>query len=49
MSDDLSRGTGNLKRAATKLNRMYFWRTYGPIVVVLGVVFLMLLIRYFLF
>jgi len=49
MSNSLLADAKDLKSGATKLNQMYFWRTYGPIIVVVFIVLLVLLARYWFF
>jgi len=47
MSNELLDGAKKLKKKATELNTMYFWRTYGYIIVVLLIVFFMLFLKFY--
>lgn len=48
MSSNLLDGAKKMKTRAVDLNKMYFWRTYGYLIVVFAIVILMLILRYYL-
>lgn len=49
MSDEIRQGAKKLKIGAINLNRWYYWRTYGPaiVVILIVIVFYMLFRRWF--
>lgn len=47
MSSNLLQDAQGLRSGATKLNQLYCWRTYGPIIVVFMITALVLLIRFY--
>jgi vesicle transport protein SEC22 len=49
LSNDLLQGAQKLKKNATKLNDMYFWKTYGPVIAVLAIVAFVLFLKFYLF
>ncbi len=48
-SNEILSGAKNMKTKAVNLNRMYFWRTYGPLLVIAAIVVLVLLLRFLFF
>lgn len=48
MSSNLLTGAKSLRTGAKQLNDSYFWKTYGPIVVILIIVVLVVILRFWL-
>lgn len=46
LSDKVLEGTKSFKKGATYLNQMHYWRIYGPVMVILLIVFIVLYLRW---
>jgi vesicle transport protein SEC22 len=48
-SNEILLGSKKFRTSATNLNRMYYWKTYGPVVIVLSIVIFLLYIKRWLY